>query len=197
MNALLRMLRKKAQALWLGYALAFGFAVAIPITNHFTLESAMQRMRFVAMDSRSTFYLTSSGSFEDSREIHSELARMAAETIFSRNPDGYDAPERLERLFNPETATQLNKDASRDSEVFKQQQIHQKLETGAIHEINVNNNTALVSVEGQILRTGFFNGRVQNDARKVTLFVRLTVNDSMALNGRYPLVVTSYSERFE
>ena len=197
MNALLRMLRKKAQALWLWQTLTLSAVAWGFVNGHLAEQTAMQRMRFVAMDSRSTFYLTSSGSFEDSREIHSELARMAAETIFSRNPDGYDAPERLERLFNPESATKLNADASRDSEVFKQQQIHQKLETGAIHEINVNNNTALVSVEGQILRTGFFNGRVQNDARKVTLFVRLQVNDDMALNGRYPLVVTNYEERFE
>jgi hypothetical protein len=42
-----------------------------------------------------------------------------------------------------------------------------------------------------------FNQRVVNDAKKVTVFLRLQVNDSMALNGRYPLVVVNYEERFE
>ena len=191
------MLRRRAQTTWLGWACAGVFAASIPISNYFTLREAMGRMRFVAMDSRSTFYLTSSGSFEDSREIHSELARMAAETIFSRNPDGFDAPERLERLFNPATAAQLHSDAAKDADVFRTQQIHEKLETGTVRELAVNDNTALVSVEGQILRSGVFNSRIVNQSKKVTVFLRLTVNDSMALNGRYPLVVTDYQERFE
>jgi len=45
-----------------------------------------------------------------------------------------------------------------------------KIETGQIKELGVDNNTALVSVEGQILRTGVFNQRVVNDTKKVTVF---------------------------
>jgi len=197
LNALLQMLKRRLALTWLGYALAFVFAAAIPITNSLTLQAAMGRMRFVAMDSRDTFYLANLGSFETAQHVHAEIAKMAAETIFSRNPDGFDNPERLERLFNPATAATLNKDAARDAEVFRAQQIHQKIETGQIRELEVDDNTALVSVQGQILRTGIFNQRVVNDAKKVTVFLRLHVNDDMAHNGRYPLVVTNYEERFE
>ena len=197
MNALLQMLKRRLALTWLGYALAFIFAAAIPITNSLTLQAAMGRMRFVAMDSRDTFYLANLGSFETAQHVHAEIAKMAAETIFSRNPDGFDNPERLERLFNPATAATLNKDAARDADVFRAQQIHQKIETGQIRELEVDDNTALVSVQGQILRTGIFNQRVVNDAKKVTVFLRLHVNDDMAHNGRYPLVVTNYEERFE
>ena len=197
MNALLQMLKRRLALTWLGYALAFVFAAAIPITNSLTLQAAMGRMRFVAMDSRDTFYLANLGSFETAQHVHAEIAKMAAETIFSRNPDGFDNPERLERLFNPATAATLNKDAARDADVFRAQQIHQKIETGQIRELEVDDNMALVSVQGQILRTGIFNQRVVNDAKKVTVFLRLHVNDDMAHNGRYPLVVTNYEERFE
>jgi hypothetical protein len=197
LNALLQMLKRRLALTWLGYALAFIFAAAIPITNSLTLQAAMGRMRFVAMDSRDTFYLANLGSFETAQHVHAEIAKMAAETIFSRNPDGFDNPERLERLFNPATAATLNKDAARDADVFRAQQIHQKIETGQIRELEVDDNTALVSVQGQILRTGIFNQRVVNDAKKVTVFLRLHVNDDMAHNGRYPLVVTNYEERFE
>ena len=197
MNALLQMLKRRLALTWLGYALAFVFAAAIPISNSLTLQAAMGRMRFVAMDSRDTFYLANLGSFETAQHVHAEIAKMAAETIFSRNPDGFDNPERLERLFNPATAATLNKDAARDADVFRAQQIHQKIETGQIRELEVDDNTALVSVQGQILRTGIFNQRVVNDAKKVTVFLRLHVNDDMAHNGRYPLVVTNYEERFE
>jgi hypothetical protein len=197
MTALVAMLRRRLIVVWLWQALFVLAIAAIPITNLFTLQAAMGRMRFVAMDSRDTFYLANLGSFETAQHVHAEIAKMAAETIFSRNPDGFDDPERLERLFNPVTTAALNKDAARDAEVFRTQQIHQKIETGQIRELEVDNNTALVSVEGQILRAGVFNQRVVNDAKKVTVFLRLQVNDSMALNGRYPLVVVNYEERFE
>jgi hypothetical protein len=197
MSSLVLMLRKRLMATWLWQAL---FVLAVTggyVAVQLTIYQERQRLRFAAMDSRDTFYLANLGTFETAQHIHAELAKMAAETIFSRNPDGFDNPERLERLFNPATTTELNKDAARDAEVFRQQQIHQKIETGQIREIEVDNNTALVSVEGQVLRTGMFNNRIVNDAKRVTVFLRLTVNGDMARNGRYPLVVTNYQERFE
>ena len=197
MNTLLTLLKRRLAALWLWQGLFVLAVAAIPITNSITLQTAMGRMRFVAMDSRDTFYLANLGSFETAQQIHAELAKMAAETIFSRNPDGFDAPERLERLFNPVTTATLTKEAARDADVFRAQGIHQKIETGQIRELEVDSNTVLVSVEGQILRTGVFNQRVVNDMKKVTVFLRLKLNEDMALNGRYPLVVVNYEERFE
>ena len=197
MSALTEMLRKRLMTTWLWQVLFVLAVIGGFVSHHFTVQEMMGRIRFAAMDSRDTFYLANLGTFETAQHIHAELAKMAAETIFSRNPDGFDNPERLERLFNPATTTELNKDAARDAEVFRQQQIHQKIETGQIREIEVDNNTALVSVEGQVLRTGMFNNRIVNDAKRVTVFLRLTVNGDMARNGRYPLVVTNYQERFE
>jgi hypothetical protein len=197
MSPLVLMLRKRLMATWVWQGLFVLAVIGGYLAVQLTIYQERQRLRFAAMDSRDTFYLANLGTFETAQHIHAELAKMAAETIFSRNPDGFDNPERLERLFNPATTTELNKDAARDAEVFRQQQIHQKIETGQIREIEVDNNTALVSVEGQVLRTGMFNNRIVNDAKRVTVFLRLTVNGDMARNGRYPLVVTNYQERFE
>jgi hypothetical protein len=191
------MLRKHLMAAWLWQGLFVLAVIGGYAAVQLTIYQERQRLRFVAMDSRDTFYLANLGNFETAQHIHAEVARLAVETIFSRSPDGFDDPERLERLFNPATTIELNKDAARDAAVFRQQQIHQKIETGQIREIEVDNNTALVSVEGQVLRTGMFNNRIVNDAKKVTVFLRLTVNGDMAHNGRYPLVVTNYEERFQ
>jgi hypothetical protein len=196
MNALLAMLRRRLMTAVLWQILFVLAVAAIPVTNLFTLQKAMGRLRFVAMDSRDTFYLANLGSFETAQQVHIEIAKMAVETIFSRNPDGFDDPERLERLFNPATTERLNKEVGRDGDIFRIQAIHQKVETGEIRELAVDDNTALVSVEGQILRTGNFNQRVVNDTRKVTVFLRLIVNTDIAHNGRYPLVVSDYEERF-
>jgi hypothetical protein len=197
MNALLLMLRKRLMAAVLWQVLFVLAVIAIPITNWLTLKTAMGRLRFVAMDSRDTFYLTSAGSFEDEKQLHADAALMAAETIFDRNPDGYDAPLRLERLFNPQTTASLALDAEKDADNYKSQQIHQKFEHGQIREIGISDSQTLVSVQGQVLSTKIFNGRVINECKPVTVFVRLAVNGEMQTNGRYPMVVTKYEEIFE
>ena len=196
-SQLVTMLRKRLMATWLWQALFILAVVGGFVSHHLTVTEMMGRIRFAAMDSRDTFYLGNLGSFETAQHIHEELAKMAAETIFSRNPDGFDYPERLERLFNPTTTAAVNKDAARDADAFRSQQVHQKLETGQIRERAFDSNSALVSVEGQLLRTSVFNSRVVNDSRKVTVFLKLRLNEDMATNGRYPLVVTNYEERFE
>jgi len=197
MSPLILMLRKRmmATSVWQGLFVlsVIGGFVAVQLA----IREEHRRIKFVAMDSRDTFYLANLGTFESAKHIHAELAKMAAETIFSRSPEGFDNPERLERLFNPATYLNLQAEEKRDSESFKAQQIHQKIETGQIKEINVDDNTALISVEGQVLRTTTFNGRIQNDSKRITLFLKFVVNDDMAHNGRYPLVVTKYEERFE
>jgi hypothetical protein len=154
-TALLTLLRRRLMALWLWQALFVVAVAAIPVTNSLTLQAAMGRIRFAAMDSRDTFYLANLGSFETAQHIHAELAKMATETIFSRNPDGFDDPERLERLFNPLTAGELSKEASRDADVYRAQGIHQKIETGQIRELEVDDATALVSVEARFCGRAF------------------------------------------
>lgn len=196
-SSLVLMLRKRLMATWLWQALfllaVFGGYVAVQLT----IYQERQPLRFAAMDSRDTFYLASLGNFETASHIHAELAKMAAEAIFSRSPDGFDDPERLERLFNPASTAKLSKDAARDADIFRSQQLHQKFEAGQIRELEIDSNTVLVSVEGQILRSGVFNQRQVNDSKRVTVFLRLRINDDMAHNGRYPLVVTNYEERFQ
>ena len=192
MNQLLAMLRRRLMALWIWQSL-FIIAVTWGVWHGYETERiAMGRMRFVAMDSRDSFYLNNMGSFQQAQTIHVELAKMAAETIFNRSPNGYEAPERMERLFAPKMYESLHRDAARDEQVFQAQDIHQTIETGKIRELTVDNNTALVSVEGQVLSRKTFNQKIVNDARNVTLFLRLQVNPDMASNGRYPLVVTNY-----
>jgi hypothetical protein len=197
MSALVAMLRKRLMTTWLWQGLFVLAVIGGYAAVQLTIYQERERLRFVAMDSRDTFYLANLGTFETAQHIHAELAKMAAETIFSRSPDGFDDPERLERLFNPASTAQLNRAAARDADIFRSQQLHQKFEAGQIRELEIDSNTALVSVEGQILRSGVFNQRQVNDSKKVTVFLRLRTNDDMARNGRYPLVVTNYEEKFE
>ena len=190
------LLRRRLMTVWLWVGL-FVLAVIWNFIDHqLTVRAMMQPIRFAAMDSRDTFYLSSAGSFDTSQHIHAEIAKLAAEAIFNRNPEGYDAPERPERLFNLATTQSLQDQLGKDNESFRLQQIHQKFESGVIKELAVDQATALVSVDGQVLRHGIFNGRPTDDSKPVTVFLRLAVNSDMAHNGRYPLVVIAYDIRF-
>lgn len=197
MDALVRMLKKRFYSAVVWQALFLAAILALLIDHQLTVAAMMKPLRFVAMDSRDTFYLSNLGNFEQAKQVHAELAKLAAETIFSRSPDGFDDPERLERLFNPLTTTRLTKEAQRDAEAFRTQAIHQKFEAGTIRELQVDSNTALVSVEGQVLRHGTFNGRIVDDSKPVTVFLKLAVNPDMVRNGRYPLVVVNYDSTFK
>jgi hypothetical protein len=135
MSALTQMLKRRLMTTCLWQSLFVLAVIGGFVSHYLTVQQMMGRMRFVAMDSRDTFYLANLGNFETAQQIHGELAKMAAETIFSRSPDGFDDPERLERLFNPTTTASLQKDAAKDAEVFRAQQIHQKIETGQIREL--------------------------------------------------------------
>jgi len=197
MSGVVLLLKRRLMSVVLWQAL-FVLAIIAAFINHYlTVTTMMQPLRFVAMDSRDTFYLSRLGTFEDAKHIHGEIAKMAAETIFNRNPDGFDDLERLERLFNPKTTKRLKEKAERDADTFRVQRIHQKFETGTVRELQVSHNTVLVSVEGEVLRHGYFNQKMIDDSRRVTVFFKLAVNDDMAHNGRYPLVVINYDEKFQ
>ena len=59
--------------------------------------------------------------------------------------------------------------------MFRIQQIHQKIETGQIREIEVNSNTATVSVEkSQVLRTGGFKSTRMNNEKSKRVFSAAT-----------------------
>jgi hypothetical protein len=191
------LLRRRLMTVWLWVGLFVAAVIWNFVDHQLTVRAMMQPIRFAAMDSQDTFYLSSAGSFDTSRHIHAEVAKLAAETIFNRNPEGYDAPERLERLFNPATTQSLQEQLGKDADSFRAQQIHQKFESGLIKELAVDQSTALVSVDGQVFRHGIFNGKTTDDSKAVTVFLRLAVNSDMAHNGRYPLVVVAYDIRYQ
>jgi hypothetical protein len=197
MQALLAMLRRRAMAIWLWQAL-FVLAVIWGFTStHLAVQETMNQIRFVAMDERNTRYISNLGTFETAEKIHSQSARDAVATIFSRNPEGFDFPERAALLFGPDAAATLQREVARDADTFRIQQRHQKVEMGQVKELALDSNTILVSVEAQVLGRSLMNQRIVDDARNVLVFVRLKVNGGMADNGRFPLVVVDYKEKFE
>jgi hypothetical protein len=196
MSGLAILMRRRLMTVWLWVGLFVAAVIWDFVDHQLTVRAMMQPIRFAAMDSRDTFYLSSAGSFDDAKHIHAETAKLAAETMFNRSPNGYDDGDRLERLFNPATTKALQTQLEKDSDAFRNQQIHQKFESGTVRELRVDQATALVSVEGQVFRHASFDGKTVDESKPVTVYLELKTNDDMAHNGRYPLVVVAYETRF-
>jgi hypothetical protein len=152
------LMRRRLMTVWLWVGLFVAAVVWDFVDHQLTVRAMMQPIRFAAMDGRDTFYLSSAGSFDSAKHIHAEVAKLACETMFGRDPEGFDDLDRLERLFNPTTTKALHVELERDSDAFRSQQIHQKFESGTVRELRVDQATALVSVDGQVFRHAYFQG---------------------------------------
>jgi hypothetical protein len=181
--------------LWMWRAATVAALAAIPITNRLTIDTMMQKTRVIVMDSSDTFYLTAAGTFEQQTHLHAELARMAAQAIYNRNPDGPDCPELIERILGRECAEGLRANLAKDADVYRVQRVHQKVECGQIREAAVSEHQIVVNVQIQVLRDFTFNDRCANDHRVGWLTLNFVPNWDMKY-GRFPLVVVAYQENF-
>src|ERR1700747_522990 len=108
MSGIAILIRRRVMTVWVWVGLFVAAVIWDFVDHQLTVRAMMQPIRFAAMDSRDTFYLSSAGSFEKHRHIHADGTNPPAKTIYNRPPAGYDDSDRLERLFNPTTTRALN-----------------------------------------------------------------------------------------
>ncbi len=146
---------------------------------------------FFAMDAN-TFYVSRLGTFEEARLYHAEASRMAAECLFNRNPTALDYVDRTKLLFGRDSYQEANRVFSLDSQKFRDQQIHQKIEVGKVDILKPNSDTVLTAVHGQVIETGVFDGRQYSNSKPVVVYFQLGMNREMASNSRYPEFVIKF-----
>jgi hypothetical protein len=196
MSALTHYFRRRLLTVSLWQGLFVLAVVGIVATYYLTLHEAMQSIRFVAMDSRGTMYITSLGTFETADDFRIATARDAVEAIFNRNPNGLDNQKRVELLFNTRCSQLVRAQAAKDADEFRLRQIHQKVETGKIKAISISDDRARMSVECQVLRQRVFEGHVINDSQNVLVLLELAVNHSPAISGKFPIEVVQFDTRY-
>jgi hypothetical protein len=161
------------------------------VAVHLNTLAMMKPIRFAALNSRDTYYFTPAGRFESVPEAHLEMGKLAVETMFDRSPDGLDNPERVDHLFNSRCGEQLKGEVVKDADIFRAQQIHQKIEISRVREVQLGHNSAALEISGQVIQTGFLDQRIAQ-TRDVTVNVNLMPNDEIEQNKKYPLVVWAY-----
>lgn len=179
-----------AARLWCVVALvATAYAVAAP---YLVIRAHRARERVVILDAAGTFHLSPLLGFEEAGRLHEMHALLACLALWSRNPAGSDHPELLEKLFLPEALRQAREEVARSAEEFAAKALHQKPEVLKLTVLETREDTVLVEVEGQWIRTGLFQGRPFTEAPAFSVRFTLARNPNLAANGRYPLAVWKY-----
>jgi hypothetical protein len=182
--------RRTVRLLWIALVLSLVAHVVVPLY----LVTAMTRSEKVALlDGTESLVVAPLVPVEESREIIETISYWAAKSFLDRGPQGFDAPDTLERVYLPEAAQKARADLKAVAEELAKKSIHQKLEVGRIDFQALGNGVLLSHVVGQLLTEAQVGDEQVNQAQPVTLNLKLIRNPYLGRNKRYPFAVTDYT----
>ena len=152
--------------------------------------------KVIVMD-RDTYYLPKTLDFVEAKDLHVPQAVLAAESLFSRHPGGLDHPERLKRLFSKSAYEEAMGLIGEEGERFEAMQIHQKVEVASVRLVEAEDRSIVMSVEGQLIRSGIFGGRPLIETLRFEAHLTFVRNPNMVANGGYPTVVEAFETQTE
>ncbi len=179
-----------AARVWCAIALV---AVAAAIVQPFLIISSLRtKERVVILDETGTYHISPLLNFEDATKLHTSQTLLACLALLERNPNGFDYPELLEKLFLPEAVKQAKAIQSTQATEFKAKQIHQKVEVFRLDVLQTRNDRVLVEATGQLIRVGLFNDESFTESTPFRARFTLLRNPNLTTNGRFPLAIWKF-----
>ena len=156
------------------------------------LRATSGRERVVVLDGAGTFSVSPVLGFEEAIQLHETMTLWATLALVQRNPQDFDFPDVLQRLFLADAFKKAQTDRDAANAEFGLKNIHQKPEVFKMDILRTREDRVLVKVEGQLIRTGIFENQTFTESPKFTLNLTFARNPDMLVNKRYPLGVWSY-----
>ena len=182
--------RRTVRLLWIALIVSLMAHLIIPVC----LVTAMVRPEKVAlMDGTESLVIAPLVPLEESNEILETLSLWAAKSFLDRGPQGFDAPETLQRIFLPQAAKKAEDEFSKVASEFSKKNIHQKFEVGRIDLQRLEQGVVMSRVIGQVLTQAQIGDEQLNEPQAVTLNLKLVRNPYLGRNKRYPFAVMDYS----
>ena len=182
--------RRTIRLLWIALVVSLTAHLIIPVC----LVTAMMRPEKVAlMDGTESLIISPLVPVEESNEILETLSFWAAKSFLDRGPQGFDAPETLQRAFLPDAAKKAEGEFNTVAEEFSKKSIHQKLEVGRIDLQRLDHGVVMSRVVGQILTQAQIGDEQVSEPRPVSLSLKLVRNPYLGRNKRYPFAVAEYT----
>ena len=158
------------------------------------LVSAMTKPEKVAlMDGTESLIITPLVPAEQSDEILNTVSYWAAKSFLDRGPQGFDAPDTLNRVFLPEAAGKAKNEFKGLADEFKKKSIHQKLEIARIDLQRIGGGIVMSRVIGQILTQAQIGDQQVDQPQPIALNLKLVRNPFLGRNQRYPFAVVDYA----
>ena len=188
----LRLFADHAFAARLWFLVACGALAFCVVQPYLIINAYRTRERVVVLDGAGTFSVSPLLGFEEAKDLHEAMALWATLALFQRNPKDFDYPETLQKLYLADAHQRAVADREKAHDEFHLKQIHQKPEVFKMEVLRTRENQVLVKVEGQLVRTGVFEGQTFAESPAFSLNLTLVRNPNMLANKRYPLGVWSF-----
>ena len=189
---ILRMFADHGWAARMWFLVAIGALAAALVEPYLIISAYRTRERVVILDEAGTFHISPLLNFEDATKLQTSQTLLACIALFERNPNGYDYPDILEKMFLPDTLAQAKTLLAQQRAEFQAKQVHQKVEIFKINILKTRSDQVLVEVEGQLIRIGIFNDQPFTESPTFTAHFTLLRNPNLTANGRFPLAVWKF-----
>lgn len=183
---------QKDRLVWFWFGFAMLVLAGATIDRFLLVQSFKQRERVVVIDPANTFYVSPVLNFAEAKELHIEQSTLAAMAFLERNPNGFDNPDMLQKMFLHQAFLKAQAYQTAEEPEFKSKQLHQKIEVSGITILNTREDFVLTQMSGQLIRNGVFDDRPFTEAVPFKLLLRLQRNPNMILNGRFPTAVNDF-----
>lgn len=193
----IRLFTDHAFAARIWFLVACGAVAFCVIQPYLIINAYRTRERVVVLDGAGTFSVSPLLGFEEAKNLHEAMALWATLALYQRNPKDFDYPETLKKLFLADAYQRALADREAAHDEFELKQIHQKPEVFKVEILRTREDQVLVRVDGQLVRTGAFEGQVFAESPGFTLKLTLVRNPNMLVNKRYPLGVWTFDSTLD
>lgn len=177
---------------WFWFFVAVAVTVLAAFDRYHLIGQFKQRERVVIIDPAQTYYLSPLLQFQEAKDLHIQQAELATTAFLERNPKDFDHADLLKQMFLKSAFQKAQDQHTREAVEFRAKQLHQKPEIGRIDILATRENEVLVTVSGQVIRTGIFHEKAFTEAFNFKLSLRLLRNPNMAVNGRFPTAIGDF-----
>lgn len=192
-----------ASRIWMGIAiLALAACAVIP---QITIMSMRQKQMVAVIDQSGNIIYAPLVGFQDAGQLHAYHVRLACLAMLQRNPNGFDMPELIDRIFIEPARGEVRALAKSQAQEFAKKNIHQKVEIRDIATLETRRidtkdkktyDAVLIRAQGGLIRTGTVQNIEFREPANFTLEILFIKNPNLIENGMLPLVVSrfKYSE---
>jgi len=188
-NALARS-RMTVRLLWLAVVALIIGNMIVPIA----IVSVLSRPEKVALlDGTESLIIANLIPPDQADDIQDAIAYWAAKALLDRNPEGFDAPDSLSRLYSADLVKKIEGDfGKQEKEQYEKKQLHQKIEVARIDRQKLAGDIVVATVVGQVLTIADLEGESVSEPAWVKLNLKMARNPFLGRNKRYPYMVVDY-----